>query len=363
MTRSARKLLMTGLASLIASGAILALFQTPAGAFLGYGNRTSVFGGSGSGDGQFLLNPATGAPGAGVAVDQSTHDVYVADTHNNRVQKFSPEGTFIAAWGWGVSNGEEKFEVCTSSCQGGLPGVGEGQFNSPVGVAVDNSGDGSAGDVYVADRGNLRIEKISSAGVPLSHFGAVGDLGSASDPMAGLADLKGGNSVFVDSTSGNVWVADATHKRAVEYSPSGEYLAQIADPAISENAFGLTVAPTGDVYVINGASSVEEFGPAPSFVFIRNLDGPVVGVNPRAITVNSTNELFVGNNEPLVEKYQVYQFAPGGAETPPTATFGRESIGGSTGITIDSTSGRMYIVDGHNSDVDVFDLVTLADVT
>ena len=363
MEVSARRLLISGLAWLVMSGGVLAFSEASASAFLGYGNRTSVFGEAGSGAGQFSLHPESTAPGAGVAVDDATHDVYISDTENNRVEKFTAGGVFIAAWGWGVSDGEAKFEICTTTCQPGLPGAGEGQFSTPVSVAVDNSTGASAGDVYVADRGNLRIDKFAPAGVALGNFGAVGDPGSAADPLGGLAaGMKGGNSVFVDPGNGNIWVADAENKRAVEYSPSGEYVAQINDSRISENAFGLTVDSSGDVYLVNGGARVEEFGPAPSFGFIRNLNDSVAieeCCHARAVVTNAANEVFVGDNK---HGYQIRQYGAGVAESPPATTFG-ESIGGSTGVAIDSTTGTIYVADGPNEDVDVFALVQLANVS
>src|SRR5439155_11111231 len=61
---------------------------------------------------------------------------FVADTVNNRIQKFTNTGTFLTKWG---SNGS-----------------GDGQFNTPVFVAVDGSG-----NVFVADNGNDRIQKFA----------------------------------------------------------------------------------------------------------------------------------------------------------------------------------------------------------
>jgi hypothetical protein len=53
------------------------------------------FGTLGSTAGQ-LANPA------GLAVNTSTGDVYVADHDNNRVEQFTSTGTFIRAWGYDV---------------------------------------------------------------------------------------------------------------------------------------------------------------------------------------------------------------------------------------------------------------------
>jgi tripartite motif-containing protein 71 len=76
-----------------------------------------------------------------VAVDASG-DVYVTDTYNNRIQKFTSSGANITQWG--------------------AEGTGDGQFYSPTGLTVDASG-----NVYVVDAGNSRIQKFGSLPVPM----------------------------------------------------------------------------------------------------------------------------------------------------------------------------------------------------
>src|SRR5262245_18731551 len=121
----------------------LALGATPAHAFC---LPLSHFGSPGSGAGQFQTP-------VGVAVDQASGAVYVADSGNARVQKFDAQGNFIAAWGWGVADGAAKSEVCSSTCQAGIACSGSGQFSRPTSIAVDSSGGPSTGDVYVGDAG------------------------------------------------------------------------------------------------------------------------------------------------------------------------------------------------------------------
>jgi hypothetical protein len=87
------------------------------------------FGSWGTGNGQF------DGP-YGVAVD-STGNIYVADTGNDRIQVFDSSGAFL-------------FEV-------GTYGTGNGQFDRPNGIAVD-----STGKIYVADSGNNRIQVFSA---------------------------------------------------------------------------------------------------------------------------------------------------------------------------------------------------------
>jgi NHL repeat/Divergent InlB B-repeat domain len=120
---------------------------------------TEAFGSPGSGAGQFDLTSESG-----VAVDQKTGDVYVADTGNHRVEKFGPTGEFLFAFGWGVKTGDTAatgLDQCTSAppgCQAGFPGHEPGQFEEPAFIAVDNTPHGE-GDVYVANNGAVGNER------------------------------------------------------------------------------------------------------------------------------------------------------------------------------------------------------------
>jgi DNA-binding beta-propeller fold protein YncE len=101
----------------------------------------------------------------GVAVDGSGN-VFVADTNNNRLQKFTSTGTFLTTWG--------------------SSGTGDGQFTNPFGVATDSSG-----NVFVADANNNRIQKFDANGTFLTMWGSAIPQDVATDG------------------SGNVYVADA----------------------------------------------------------------------------------------------------------------------------------------------------------
>jgi len=152
---------------------------------------------------------------SGVAVNESTGDVYVVDSGNNRVERFDETGTFIAAWGWGVSDGKEEYEVCTSACKAGLAGTGAAQFNNvegiaAEGIAIDNTGGPSGGDVYVVtDRFSPHnvIEKFSSAGVPLGRVntGEVLGIGGVAVDATGVLWVwayEGQGGGLIDSFSG-----------------------------------------------------------------------------------------------------------------------------------------------------------------
>lgn len=112
---------------------------------------------------------------SGVAVDRHSN-LYVADTKNHRVQKFDSSGQLLACWGG--------FGRKTSL------------FNEPMGIDI-----GPGGRVYVADSGNHRIQIFDDSGTLLAYFGSHGaGLGSLDTPLGVAVD----NDRFVYLTdSGN----------------------------------------------------------------------------------------------------------------------------------------------------------------
>lgn len=162
------------LAALIAATALLVLPGAASAAPQGV--IDSCGSGSGTLGGQF----GSGAPGA-VAVNNSTGDVYVADTGNNRVQRFSSSCAFVSAWGKDVipsgSPGDTGFgfEVCTvaANCKAGsnTTALG-GEFNlsanaGGTGIAVNQT----SGDVYVSEGVNRRIQQFTASGAFVRAFG------------------------------------------------------------------------------------------------------------------------------------------------------------------------------------------------
>ena len=159
---------------------------------------------------------------AGLAVDQDGN-LYVADSGNNRVQKFDRDGRFLA--------------------QVGGPGAGNGQFNEPWGLALD-----AQGDLYVADTWNHRIQKFNK---DLQYVTQWGKPASDLDNPTPFV-FWGPRDVAVDA-QGNVWVADTGTSRVIKFDPNGTNLATLGGPGSEAGKLrepvGIDIAANGDVYV------------------------------------------------------------------------------------------------------------------
>jgi secreted PhoX family phosphatase len=145
----------------VTEGAPMGDHRGEAGFAMGLGHQVFKF----SHEGELLMTLGE----AGVAGDDASHfngpsgiaiarngDIWITDGHrggNNRVVRFDRDGNFIAAFGGGVDDA----------------GDAPGQFNDPHGIAID-----SEGRIFVADRGNNRIQILDPEGNYLDqwrHFG------------------------------------------------------------------------------------------------------------------------------------------------------------------------------------------------
>ena len=178
---------------------------------------TAFQGGHGNGRGQFDSPRAIATDSAG--------NIFVADTGNGRIEKFSPNGAFVTSMG---------------------------QFEAPNGIAIDRAGNiyvaeigskhrvqklgpdgtfvaawapalygprqiaiGPDNSIYVVDSGRNRIVKFSPDGQVLASWGSEG---------SGDGQFRGPTSVAVDPGTNQVYVADPTNKRIQVFDSTGRFL-------------------------------------------------------------------------------------------------------------------------------------------
>ncbi len=149
------------------------------------GTLLRSWGKTGQGIGEFVFGSGGGndsPAGGGVAVSGGT--VYVADSRNDRIQRFDLNG------------------------ENGSVLVPPGSLQTPMGVAVRKT------RVYVADDQNHRIAVFDTGGTPL------GSVGSGEGSVGG--QLRNPYDVALDP-AGRVFVADDLNHRVVRYAPAPQY--------------------------------------------------------------------------------------------------------------------------------------------
>lgn len=306
----------------------------------------------------------------GVAADSNSGSVYVIDTNNFRVTEFSPWGTFLKSWGWGVADGQAELQTCgpaatppTASCRRGIKGGGPGQFYIPGSIAVD-----SAGSVYVYEAkqciggeqcfaGTNRVQKFSASGDFILMFGREVNLTkvaereaqeAASEPVTVSADeenvctaasgdncgagkVGGGPGEF---GSGSFSSVDPSRSFLIASGPgneirvAGQERIQVFDlgghfqetiPVPGRNIRALAVDSSGGNYIIplNGGQSADE---------VQKLSASGAEIctakisNPRNLAVDAQGRFYVSQLVGILGQANfdvlIHRFAPGCAEEP-----------------------------------------------
>ena len=195
------------------------------------------------------------------------------------------------------------------------------RFSNPHGVVQD-----SAGNLYVADASNHCIRKITPAGVVTTFAGMPG-VGGSADGAGGSARFSNPEQLAIDP-SGNIYVADRGNELIRRITPSGVVtrFAGTAGMAGTVNGSalsaqfdwptGIAISPAGDIYVSDYRSHV-----------IRKISGGVVSTfagvpgesgatasparfnHPRDLAVDSSGNVFVADTG----NYTIRRITPAGS--------------------------------------------------
>ncbi|NRB40126.1 MAG: hypothetical protein HRU20_16950 [Pseudomonadales bacterium] len=175
----------------------------------------------------------------GIAIDKNGV-IYVSDSENNRIRKISNNGIVSTFAGSGVMG--HKDDTGTLA-----------QFARPRGLAIDDNG-----FLYVADRSNSVIRKISPAGVVTTLAGTVGQSGSMDDASVGdgsQATFGNIHGIAVDK-QGRVYVTEASAHTIRRISVSGDVTTTFAGTAGAQGIDDDSTAGDGSQAKFNTPISV-----------------------------------------------------------------------------------------------------------
>jgi tripartite motif-containing protein 71 len=236
------------------------------------GDFRRTWGASGRAAGNFTIP-------RGVAIGRQSV-LLVADTRNDRIERFRPNRRFLDAWG------------ALNSLGYPASGSDPGEFADPSGVAVDPA----SGDVYVTEGGNHRVQRLAADGTAIETYGglragtglgqfkeplgvAVGPGGELlvadtrndrlqrRDPVTGAWSLIPGSfarpaAIAVDA-AGRIYVAEAAADRVQVLAPDGS----------AEAVIGGLAAPEGVTIDRDGALIVADTGDSRVLRYVRGADG------------------------------------------------------------------------------------------
>jgi hypothetical protein len=314
----------------------------------------------------------------GIAVDESTGDVYVADIGTQTVHKFDASGNpvnFTAGAGIGSN------ALTGIPAQSGKPAESfsfPNVYGTPAAVAVDNSrssADPSAGDLYVMDAGHGVIDKFSASGEYLSQItGFAPATGFSEHELLGLG-VDADGTVHVDLSmdlvaEGHRHLAidefdDSVTNRLAAEQETIDDVGGAGVPSVLQ-AHGFAVGPTGDDYSLYGpsCSCALKFGQRLSAlgrVDDEESGDVAVAVDP------ATGHLFADDQSSVAEwdtggMNRDSVNLPGRLETETAgsrigAPFGSlqlSSSSGQGGIAVNGSSGEIYVSNPADGKVYVF---------
>ncbi|MCA9099251.1 MAG: hypothetical protein KDA36_12735 [Planctomycetaceae bacterium] len=199
----------------------------------------------------------------GIAVGRND-EILVTDFTNARVQKFSSDGLFLASFSVSLFPGgiavdqegnifvshagippsrydepRQRDKIAVYSSQGellrewGKYGTGDGEFDSPGGIAISRDG-----RVYVADQCNRRVQVFDKDGKFLTKWGRKGfepgEFGGNPHPKAFFA----GPTFLALDQAGNLFTTESTLGRIQKFTPEGKFLSAWGDNQEIPGKFG-----------------------------------------------------------------------------------------------------------------------------
>jgi uncharacterized protein (TIGR03437 family) len=227
----------------------------------------------------------------GIAVD-SSGNIYLADTTNNRIRKVVPGGNITTYAGNGTAGYSGDGGAATSA-----------ELNHPFGVAVDSSG-----NVYIVDQGNQVLRKVATNGTISTFAGtaaAPGTLAAGGDGGPATKATFASLYAIAISPAGNIYVSDTLSQSIREITTNG--IIQTVIPNVT--AESLAVDAAGNIYYpdsVNNYVWKDAPGAAPVIIAGNGIagyggdGGPATFAElnvPSGIALDSSGNVYVADSD------------------------------------------------------------------
>jgi hypothetical protein len=317
----------------------LAILSPAAYAGSGYEKVTGTFGAS------CKSSPCPGGQfdePTSAAVNDTTEDVYIVDSGDDRVEWFNSTGSKFE----GQFNGSGEYEIAATKekLKGAAPKTGT--FLQPGGIAVNNDPlSAGHGEIYVADVGHEVIDEFAANG---KYEGQITG-GHCEDEEEQLPCSTGKLAPFVGplnvttDPAGDVWVYESGQERIYRFSDSGSLLGgcTIPERGAETSVPAFAVDSNGDIYATS-PNRVDKF--ASGTCSREAILTESASETATLAIISSTNRLLVDEGS-LIELFGS-----------PFRTFPTESLSGSAGIAVDGAEGEgtLYATQRSMDNVEIF---------
>ncbi len=226
----------------------------------------------------------------------------------------------------------------------GGPGTGDGEFNGPYAIAF-----GPSGNIYITDLYNHRIQKFDASGNFITKWGSEG---------GGDGQFYLPYGIAVDSSE-IVYVADSKNHRIQKFDATGTFLSKWGSLGSGDGefnyAYGVAVDASSNVYVADLLNSrVQKFDVSGNFLTKWGTFGIFHGgelAQPQGITVDSAGDVYVADTSN--DRFQ--KFDSTGAFLAMGGRMGEDDgcLSYPNGIAVDA-SGHVYVADVFNYRIQKF---------
>jgi hypothetical protein len=289
----------------------------------------------------------------GIAVNETTGDVYVGNTELRRVDQFDASGHFIRAWGKNVLEdgaANTGFEICPAAsaglCRDGEAGTTAGAFGNPSfpgltssgHLAVAPAGAPNAGNVLVPDNGsNARIQEFTADGDFVRAFGwdVIGS-GPNNEPRDEQQEIT------ITATSGTFTLTFTTQSGPEWYETESQTTAPIPFDATAAEVDAaleaLSNIPAGDIAVSGGPGDISGSNP-----YVVTFSGSFADTDVRTMVLDNSNLrtdagqtlTCIGTVEPEgVDRTPQFQWLRNGVEIPGATSAEYTTVAADAGGTV-----------------------------
>jgi sugar lactone lactonase YvrE len=193
----------------------------------------------------------------GLALDHQGN-VYVTDSTNARIEKFTPDGRYLTTLG---------------------------SFDAGANLVLADMAIDPSGNIFIAESNNAQVDKLSPSGQTLLTVGGTGTVPGR---------LSGPTDIALDK-AGDFYVVENTNGRVQKFSPAGKSLQTIGSGQF-DLPRSVALDAVGDIYVTDPPEErIDEFSPAGRLIKVWDPSGSAVGGfdGPYDLAFNSAGDMFV----------------------------------------------------------------------